>query len=127
MRLNTFRSTLLAGACLALMAEATLPALASAPVLPPVQKKDEWKNITIASGAAALLGLLTKNGTVTTLGTIGALYSAYRYEQDRKSTDRKARARASLYAKRSVVIDGKRYKRQTVKRHGKTYYRFVRA
>lgn len=127
MMTNTFRSTILAGACMVLAAQAALPAFAVNPPAAPVQKKDEWKNITIASGAAALLGLLTKNGTVATLGTVGALYSAWRYEEDRKSTDRNRRARAALYSKRSVTIDGKRYKRQTVKRHGKTYYRFVRA
>lgn len=90
-------------------------------------KQDEWKKIGIASGAAALLGLLTKNGTVTTLGVAGALYSAYRYEEDRKSGNREARARAALYSKRSVNIDGQRYKRKTVMRNGKKYYQFVRA
>lgn len=89
-------------------------------------KQDEWKNIGIASGAAALLGLLTKNGTVTTLGTVGALYSAYRYEEDRKSGNREARARADLYSRRYVNMDGHRYKRKTVYRHGRKYYQFVR-
>lgn len=90
-------------------------------------KQTEWKDIGIASGVAALLGLVTKNGTVATLGTVGALYSAYRYEEDRKSSRRSDRARAELYSKSSVTIDGHKYKRQTVNRRGKKYYRFVRA
>jgi hypothetical protein len=92
-----------------------------------VQKRDEWKNIGIASAAASVLGLLTRNGTVSTLGAAGALYSAYRYEEDRKSSRRQDRERARLYSQKYVRIDGRQYKRQTVKKHGKMYYQFVRA
>ncbi|MBS1721768.1 MAG: hypothetical protein JSS66_02045 [Armatimonadetes bacterium] len=91
------------------------------------QKKDEWKNIGIASAAAAVLGIIGKNGTVTTLGTVGALYSAWRYEEDRKSANRMERQRAELYSRSSVNYNGHRYKRKTVYKGGKKYYQFVRA
>ncbi|MBL8064787.1 MAG: hypothetical protein JNM34_02895 [Chthonomonadaceae bacterium] len=90
-------------------------------------KQEEWKKIGIGSAAAAVLGLISKNGTLTTLGTVGALYSAYRYEEDRKSSVRSRREKAQLYSRKSVVIDGHRYKRQTVRKGKKVYYQFVRA
>ena len=124
---TTFRTTFLALACFAM----TAPAIAvnfdqKSSSSRRSQKQDEWKKIGIASAAASLLGLLTKNGTVTTLGAAGALYSAYRYEEDRKSSKRQDRERARLYSKKYVTIDGHRYKRKTVKKQGKTYYQFVR-
>lgn len=128
MKMKTLGTSLLALAVVGL----SVPSFAVDPWSPPQskhrkQKQDEWKNIGIASAAAALLGLVSKNGTVTTLGTIGALYSAYRYEEDRKSSSRTARSRAELYSHNVVNIQGHRYKRKTVYRHGKKYYQFVRA
>lgn len=124
---STFRTTLLAMACFAVAAPSFAGMTYGNPAPAVVQKKDEWKKIGIASAAAGLLGLLTKNGTVTTLGAAGALYSAYRYEEDRKSTNRRDRDRARLYAKKTIWVDGHKYKRKTVKKGGKTYYQFVRA
>ena len=90
------------------------------------QKKNEWKNLAIGSGALAIIGLLSKNGTLTFAGTAGALYSAYRYEQDRKSESKIARTRAAYYSKPSIVSNGVRYDRKTVWKGGKKYYTFVR-
>lgn len=90
-------------------------------------KQDEWKQIGIGTAAAAVLGLVTKNGTLTTLGAAGTLYSAYRYEEDRKSMMRERRERAALYGRRNIIVDGKRYKRIVVMSNGKKYYKFVRA
>lgn len=90
-------------------------------------KKNEWRNIAIASGALGVLGLLKKDNTLFFLGAGGALYSAWRYEQDRKSQSRTARLRASYFSKPSFVRDGHRYVRKTVWRNGKKYYQFVRA
>ncbi|OWY59484.1 hypothetical protein B7486_74330, partial [cyanobacterium TDX16] len=39
------------------------------------QTKNEWRNLAIASGAVGLLGLLTKDSTLTFAGGAGALYS----------------------------------------------------
>ncbi len=46
--------------------------------------KNQWRNIAIGSGGAAILGLLTKHSELTLAGAAGAAYSAYRYEQERK-------------------------------------------
>lgn len=90
-------------------------------------KKNEWRNIAIASGALGLLGLLKKDNTLFFLGAGGALYSAWRYEQDRKSQSKMARLRASYFSRTSFTRDGRTYVRKTVWRNGKKYYQFVRA
>lgn len=88
--------------------------------------KNEWRNIAIGSGALAILGLVEKNGTLTTVGTIGALYAASRYEHDRKSQSRLERSRAALYSNKHIKYKGHRYVRKTVTKRGKKYYQFVR-
>ena len=93
----------------------------------PMQKTKEWENLAIAGGLVTLLGLLKHDGTVTFIGAAGGLYSLYRYEQDRKSTDRRARARAAVFSKGSFTRNGVRYTRRTVRKNGRTYYQFVRA
>lgn len=90
------------------------------------QTKNEWRNIAIGSSILGLIGIVEKNGTMTTLGTIGALYAASRYEHDRKSQSRIDRSRASIYSKKYVTYKGKRYQRRTVVKNGKKYYQFVR-
>ncbi len=90
------------------------------------QTKNEWRNIAIGSGALALIGLIEKNGTLTTIGTVGALYAASRYEHDRKSQNKLERQRASLYSKRYISYKGKKYERRLVTKNGKKYYQFVR-
>jgi len=90
------------------------------------QKKNEWRNIGIGAGALGLYGLLKKDSTLMWAGVAGGLYSAHRYEQDRKSQSKIARERAALYSRSSVYRNGKRYTRQTVWKNGKKYYRFAR-
>ncbi|MFY9234860.1 MAG: hypothetical protein WAO58_10435 [Fimbriimonadaceae bacterium] len=90
-------------------------------------KKNEWRNIALGSGGVALLGLLKKDSTLVFAGTAGALYSAYRYEQDRKSQSKLARTRAAYFSRPSFTRDGKRYVRRTVWKNGKKHYQFVRA
>lgn len=77
--MKTIFTTLAAG--LALAATISSTTLAAADPTPERDQhrqrtKDQWKDIGTASAATAILGLITKNGTVTTLGTAGALYSA---------------------------------------------------
>jgi hypothetical protein len=91
------------------------------------KKKNEWRNFAYAGGALALLGLLNKNSTLTAVGAAGALYSAHRYEQDRKSQSSMQRQRAQLFSRTSFVQNGHRYNRKTVWKNGKKYYTFVRA
>ena len=91
------------------------------------QKKNEWRNIAIASGGLAVLGLLSKDSTLTFVGATGALYSAYRYEQDRKSQSKLARTRAAFFSRGYFYRDGRKYVRKTTWKGGKKYYYFVRA
>ena len=60
------------------------------------QKKNEWRNLAYGSGALGVLGFLTKNNTIGWAGLAGAGYSAWRYEQDRKSQSRMLSHRYSL-------------------------------
>ena len=89
--------------------------------------KNDWRNLSIGSGAVALLGLLKGDSTITFLGAAGALYSAHRYEQDRKSQSKMDRARANLFSKGSFTRDGKKYVRKTKWVNGKKHYYFARA
>jgi len=86
--------------------------------------KNEWRNFAYAGGGLAVLGLLTKDSRLTLIGSLGGLYSAYRYEQDRKSQSKMDRARAALYSRRSFVENGYRYDRQTKWKNGTKYYTF---
>lgn len=52
------------------------------------QTKNTWRNVGLAGGAAAAAGVLTHNKNLTIGGAATALYSAYRYEQDRKNQAR---------------------------------------
>ena len=90
-------------------------------------KKNEWRNIAIASGAVGILGLLKHDNTLFFAGSAGALYSAYRYEQDRKSQSKLNRARAAYFSKSYFYRDGKKYVRKSTVKKGKRYYYFARA
>jgi len=90
-------------------------------------KKNEWRNIGIGSGALGLYGLLKGDNTLFFAGAAGALYSSWRYEQDRKSQSKVNRARAAAFSKPYFYRDGKKYVRKTVWQDGKKHYRFVRA
>jgi hypothetical protein len=90
------------------------------------QQKNQWRNLAYVGGAAGLLGLLRHDNTLMFAGAAGALYSANRYEQDRKSQSNIDRARYRLFSRSSFTRSGHRYVRRTVRRHGQTYYQFVR-
>lgn len=90
------------------------------------QTKNEWRNLAIGSGVVGVLGLLTKEPTLTFAGAAGALYSAYRYEQDRKSQSQLDRARAHYFSQPYFYRDGRRYDRRTVVKNGQRYYQFIR-
>jgi len=47
--------------------------------------QNEWRNLTIGSAAAAIVGVVTHNKTLTAVGAAGALYSGYRLSQDGKN------------------------------------------
>ena len=90
------------------------------------QTKNQWRNIGIGSAALGLFGLLKHANTLRFAGAAGALYSANRYEQDRKSQSKTDRARAEMFSRRSFDRDGHHYVRRTVHKNGHTYYQFVR-
>ena len=91
------------------------------------QTQSEWRTIATVSGAAALLGLLKKDNTLTFAGAAGALYSLYRYDEDSKSKDRLSRTRAQYFSRSEFYRDGVRYNRRTVTKNGKKYYQFYKA
>jgi hypothetical protein len=90
------------------------------------QTKNQWRNIGIGSAALGLFGLLKHDNTLMFAGAAGALYSANRYEQDRKSQSKTDRARAEMFSRKSFDRDGHHYVRRTVKKNGKQYYQYVR-
>jgi hypothetical protein len=91
------------------------------------QTKNTWRNVAIGSGALGLYGLLKGDTTLAFAGAAGALYSANRYEQDRKSQSQAEHARYQMFSRRSYMRNGHRYVRRTVYKHGQKYYQFVRA
>lgn len=90
-------------------------------------KKNEWRNIAYISGGLGILGLLKKDNTLFFAGTAGALYSAHRYEQDRKSQSKLQRTRAAYFSKPYFYRDGKKYVRKTTWKNGKKHYYFARS
>jgi len=74
----------------------------------------------------ALLGLLKHDKTLIFAGSAGALYSLYRYEQDRKSQSRIDRLRADYFSRPYFVRDGHRYDRRIMIHNGQRYYQFHR-
>lgn len=90
-------------------------------------KKNEWRNIAYVSGGLGILGLLKKDNTLFFAGTAGALYSAYRYEQDRKSQSKLNRTRAAYFSRPYFYRDGKKFVRKTTWKNGKKHYYFAKA
>lgn len=113
-------------ALLVVMSFAAAPISAQAQSKHRQESKNTWRNLAIGSGALGLLGLLKHDDTLTFLGAAGALYSANRYEQDRKSQSREARARAELFRRGSYTRNGHRYVKKTVYKNHHKYYQFVR-
>lgn len=120
---NSIRTT--AAALVALFSTSLLPVVAHAQDSRQKTKND-WRNLAIAAGGLTAFGLLKGDKTLSFLGAAGSLYSLDRYEKDRKSQDKTARARANIFSQPYMYRDGKRYKRQQVTSKGQKYYRFVR-
>lgn len=89
--------------------------------------KNQWRNAAYAGAGLGLLGVLNHDSTLTFLGAAGALYSANRYEQDRRSQSRMDRARAYYFSRGSFYRNGHMYRRHTTYRHGQKYYYFSRS
>lgn len=78
----TFRSKLVSGLALLSVGALTLaPMTASASWSHRDNDRSQWRDLAIGSGIVGVLGALSGNRTVATIGAAGALYSAYRYEE----------------------------------------------
>ena len=107
-----------------MLSTAIIPAIAPAQSLKDLEKI--VTNIGIGSALVGLFGLVKGDNTLMFAGAAGALYSANRYEQDRKSQSKAARARAELFRRQSFTCNGQKYQRRTIKKNGRTYYQFAR-
>lgn len=88
--------------------------------------KNTWRNVGLASGAAGVFGLITGNKTLAALGIGGGLYSASRYEADRKSQNRDDHRRYELFNRSSFDHNGHHYERRTKTVNGQRNYYFTR-
>ncbi len=88
--------------------------------------KNEWRNIAYLSGAVLAYGLIKGDDTAAIAGGAGALYSLYRYEEDRKSQSQMKKDRAEYYSRPYYYMNGDRYDRRLVTLSGNQYYQFVR-
>lgn len=88
--------------------------------------KNEWRDLGAVSGAVGVYGLLSGNRTLAALGLGGGLYSAYRYEEDRRSDNRYDRDRYELFRRPSFDYQGHHYTRHERSRDGQRYYSFSR-
>jgi len=90
------------------------------------QQEQTWRNLTYGAGALGLMGLLGHNGTLTTIGAAGTLYSASRWNAEMNSRHNRERARAEVFSRRSYDYGGHHYVRHSKNRNGKKYYYFTR-
>lgn len=112
---------------LALLAVALLvPATADAQRRRRQETRSEWQKLGYAGAALGILGQLSKDKTLSYVGTLGGLYSLYRFNEDSKAIDRDRQLRAQFWGQSSVMRNGVRYNRKIVHRHGQDYYTFVR-
>jgi hypothetical protein len=92
---------------------------------PRYQYNDDWRTIADLAGLLAVIGILNHDDTLTFVGGAGALYSLYRYDQDRYSDDPACRLRAEYFSHPYFYRNGRRYDRVMVHRNGDDYYQFV--
>lgn len=88
------------------------------------KQKNDWRNLGYLGGAVGLYGLLKHDNALAALGLGGGAYSAYRYEQDRKSQSKADRQRAALFNRRSFNYQGHHYVRASGVKKGKKFYYF---
>ncbi len=86
--------------------------------------KNTWRNLGILGGVVGIAGLLSGDDQLAAIGLGGGLYSAYRYEEDRKSENRWDRNRYELYRHPSFDYRGHHYIRRERERDGQKYFYF---
>lgn len=97
----------------------------SAFVYPAVVDND-WFAIATIAGGVALAGALDNDPYLFFGGTLGALYSYTRYEDDLHSHYGRYRLRAAYFGRPYFWRRGVRYDRVTLYRGGHKYFRFRR-
>ncbi len=110
----------------AIMVGAMAPGSAMAQTSHRQETKNTWRNAAIGAGILGLYGLNKGDSTLALVGAAGALYSANRYEQDRKSQSKQQRARAAIFRRGYYYSHGHKYVKKTVYKDGHKYYQFVR-
>lgn len=88
--------------------------------------RDDWQDILYIGGFFDDLNFLSNDDTICFSGYDGALYPVWQYDNDCRSSDRAARARAELFGRTFFYRDGHRFERKLVTQHGERYYQFVR-
>lgn len=88
--------------------------------------KNDWRNMAYLGAGTTLIGALNHDPTLTFLGAAGTLYSANRYEQDRRSQNDLDRERAYYFSRGSYDYNGHHYRRYETDRDGNVYYYFRR-
>lgn len=89
-----------------------LPADAMAQTSRRQKSKNQWRNLGYAGAALGVAGLITKKPLLTGIGVAGGAYSAYRYEQDRKSQRREQdRWRSQRNRSQRFSTNGRSYSR----------------
>lgn len=88
---------------------------------------DEWRFLISTFGFLTDLNRLERDDTLYFDGDYGSYYPVYEYEQDCRSSNRLARARADFFARTFFIRDGHRFDRRVVTNHGERCYQFVRA
>ena len=88
--------------------------------------KNEWRNLAYLGAGLGLIGALNHDSTLSFIGLAGAVYSADRYERDRKSQRRLDRQRAAYFSRGYYTRNGHSYRRFTTYKNGKKYYYFKR-
>jgi len=126
MQNNTF-TKIVAGLTVASVGFAPMMANAQGGVKHRQKTKNDWRNLGIAGGALGVIGLLSGNKTLAVAGIAGGAYSAWRYEQDRKSQSKMERQRYQMFSRDHIMYKGHRYNRKTYYDHGHKFYKFVRA
>jgi hypothetical protein len=120
----TINPKLIAGGMMA--TAIAMPSLAPAQIHHRRQTENQWRGATYGSAALGALGLITHNGTLTTIGAAGTLYSGYRWQQDMKSRHSMERNRAEWYRHREFYSKGHHFVRHTTYKNGQKYYYFSR-
>jgi hypothetical protein len=85
-----------------------------------------WQSLAYVGGGVAVAGILTHDPVLTGIGLAGGLYSTYRFEQDRNSSNAADRRRFAYFNQQNRTIHGHQYHRVTVMSNGHHYYGYKR-